>query len=160
MIIRNSFYNTFVYLAIIQVSTCKTPQAKGQHKEHNVAHSSRHIWKKIQKISAFFSSTLLYFLIILFKKELKAPQFFKISFILFVFDWFLCHRWILQGLQWVSIEFLVCSTRFLVSSGGFLLWFLAIKRVIKCLCVFKLDCKSFLSAFGLKSCKYCLRRRQ
>ena len=105
-------------------------------------------------------------------KNCKAPQFFKISFILFVFDRFLCHRWILQGLQWVLIGFSVCSARFLVSSGSFLLWFfakrntptfmksIAIKRVLKCLYVFKLDCKSFLSAFDLKNCKYCLRRWQ
>ena len=69
-----------------------------------------------------------------------APQFCKISFIVYIFDRFLCQRRFLQGLQWV---FMVCSARLLVRSGGFLLWFLrkrstptfvrnlAIERVIK-----------------------------
>ena len=90
-------------------------------------------------------------MIILFEekpKNCKAPPFCKISFIVFIFDRFLCQRQFLQGSQWVLIGFSVCPGRFLVGSDGFLLWFLrkrntptfmrntAIERVIKLsLCV-------------------------
>ena len=52
-----------------------------------------------------------------------TPQFCKISFII-IFYRFLCQRRFLQGLQWCLKGLLVCSARFLVRSGGFLLWFL------------------------------------
>ena len=42
----------------------------------------------------------------------------------FIFDRFLCQRRFLQGLQWVLMGVSVCSARFFVGSGGFLLWFL------------------------------------
>ena len=91
-----------------------------------------------------------------------------------LFFWsFLCQRPFLQGLQFVLMGLSVCSARFLVGSGGFLLWFLrkrntplfmraiAIEQVIKFfVCVCRLDCKSFLSAFGLKNRKCCIRRWQ
>ena len=98
-----------------------------------------------------------------------VPQFCKISFIVIIFDRCLCQRRFLQGLQWVLLGFSVCSARFLVRSGGFLLWFLwersrptfarntVIERVIKFFCVCKLDCKS-LNAFGLKNCQRSLTR--
>ena len=65
--------------------------------------------------------------------------------------------------------FSVCSARFLAPSGGFLLWFLrkrstytfvkntAIVPVINSFCMFKLDWKSFLNAFGLKNSQCYLR---
>ena len=105
-------------------------------------------------------------------KNCKASQFCKISFIVFIFDRFLCQRRFLQGLQWVLMGFSVYSAKFLVASGGFLLCFLrkrntptfmrniAIEPIIKFSCVCKLDCKSFLRAFGHKGRKCCLRRWQ
>ena len=101
-----------------------------------------------------------------------APQFCKISFIVIIFDCFLCQRRFLQGLKWVLMCFSVCSARFQVRSGGFLLWFLrkrntptfirntAIEQVIKFFCVYKLDCKSFLNDFRIKNRQCCLRRWQ
>ena len=73
--------------------------------------------------------------------------------------------------------FSVCSARFLVRSGGFLLWFLwkrntairflrntaivrGIKFVCVCVCVCKLDCKSFLNVFGLKNCKITIKKEK
>ena len=69
------------------------------------------------------------------------------------------------------MDFSVCSARFLVRSGGFLLWFLrkrntptfvrntVIERVIKLsFFVCKLDCRRLLNSFGLKNCQCCLRR--
>ena len=123
----------------------------GGHKAHNVAHSSLYISGQIQKIYFLQFNIVICLLIILFEektKNCKAPQFCKISFMVFIFDRFLCQRRFLQGLQWVLMGFSVCSARFLVGSGGFLLWFLrkrntptfmrntAIERVIKLfLCV-------------------------
>ena len=76
--------------------------------------------EKIQKISFFFSSTLLHvFDHFASKMNCKVPHFCKISIIVYIFDRFLCQRRFLQDLLWVS----VCSAKFLVGSGGFLLWF-------------------------------------
>ena len=57
-----------------------------------------------------------------------VPQFCKISFIVIIFDRFLCQIRFLQSLQWVLIGFSVCSVRFLMRSGGFLLGFLTEKK--------------------------------
>ena len=112
----------------------------------------------------FFTPTLLYVYVY------WAPQFCKISFIVIIFDRFLCQRRFLQGLQWVLMGFSVCSARFLMRFGRFPLWFLrkrsptafvrntAIERIRKFFLWGKLDCKSFLNAFGLKNCQCCLRR--
>ena len=68
--------------------------------------------------------------------------------------------------------FSVCSARFLMRFGGFLIWFLrkrspptfvrntAIERIRKFFLWCKLDCKSFLNAFGLQNRQCCLRRLQ
>ena len=137
-------------------------------------HTRLYISGQIQKICFLQFNIVIYLLIILFEektKNCKAPQFCKISFMVFVFYcFFLCQRQFLQGLQWVLMGVSVCSARFLVVSGGFLLWFLpqeyaniyeeqsdrASNKAFLCLC--KLDCKSFLNAFGLKNRQCYLRK--
>ena len=117
-------------------------------------HTRLYISWQIQKFSVFFSSTFPYVFWSFCLKKAKtcnATQFCKISFIVFIFDPFF-----LQDMQWVLMSYSVFSARFLVGFGGFLLWFL--RKVFLCVC--KLHCKIFLSAFGLKNYKCCLRRWQ
>ena len=128
----------------------------------------RSLFSSVQHCYVFFGNFV-------WKKKTKncqAPQFSKITFIVFIFDGFLCQKRFLQGLQWVLMGFSVCSVRFLVGSGGFLLWFIRKRNTLTCMrniatewvtkffCVCKFDCKSFLSAFGLKNRKCYLRRWQ
>ena len=139
-------------------------QVKGGHKAHNTAHSSLYIWTNTKYV--FVSSSLLYvYWSFCLKKKLKTVRHlsFAKSLSLSLFLIVFCVRRFLQGLQCVLMGFSVCSARFLVGSGGFLLWFLrtrntptfmrntSIERVVKLFCVCKFDCKSFLNAFGLKN---------
>ena len=85
----------------------------------NVAQKSLRVWKKYKR-SLFSSVQHCYmFLTKSSKMNCKVPHFCKISIIVYIFDRFLCQRRFLQDLLWVS----VCSAKFLVGSGGFLLWF-------------------------------------
>ena len=121
--------------------------SQGEHKAHNAEHSSLYIWINTK---CFLRSTLLYvFRSFCLKKtkNCKATQFCKISFVVSIFYRFLCQRQILKGFQWILMSFSVCSVRFLVGSGKFLLWFFrkrngptymrntAIERVFFCVCV-------------------------
>ena len=121
--------------------------SQGEHKAHNAEHSSLYIWINTK---CFLRSTLLYvFRSFCLKKtkNCKATQFCKISFVVSIFYRFLCQRQILKGFQWILMSFWVCSVRFLVGSGKFLLWFFrkrngptfmrdtAIERVFLCVCV-------------------------
>ena len=136
-------------------------------------HTCLYISGQIQKICFLQFKIVICLLIIVFQektKNCKTPQFCKIFFIVFVFDRFFLSETVLAMF---AIGFNGFFSLFCQVLGGFW-WFpimvLTEKKYTqiyeehgdrasnKAFFVCKLDCKSFLNAFGIKNRQFCLRR--